>query len=101
VRASTDDSRRCAFLPEDGLIESVPMVSSGDAGLDFFNGLHAAIAIGHDDDAVAFANVGKQMAAESPIASAVTEIPALAFLLDLKANRKRADTGGGNHLTRG
>ena len=57
------------------------MIGGGNTRFDFVDDLAgAAAAVGHDHDAIAFANVGQQIALETPVSSAVAEVPSLPTL---------------------
>src|ERR1700751_5080528 len=86
----TEALHNALFLAEDRLIQRIPPVGGGHARLDLIDNATTAIRVRHDHNAVAFSDVCHQMTAESPVPSAMAEIPPLSLLLDLESHRKRA-----------
>src|SRR5579871_779209 len=82
------------------LVQHVPIVGARNSITDFAHYNSAVVSIGHDYDPVALYPVREHVGSKSPIAAAVTEIPAFAHLLDGEADRVRANANGRDHFLR-
>src|ERR1035438_9375764 len=82
---------------EEGFVQGIPVVGGGDAGFEFSDEGTAAVGVGHDGDAISFANVAEHVANESPFPAAVAEIPAFAAFFDVQADRVWPYANGGDH----
>src|SRR5262245_379156 len=87
-----------AVCPGNRRIENVPLVLFLNPSFQFANKRAPTVAVGHDDDAVAFHAVRHHVALESPVGAAVHEVPAFASFLDLESDGERPNPDRGYHL---
>ena len=69
-------------LTRNRFVERVPSGGCRDQRLDLPKQRTATVAVRHDHAAVAFPNMGEQIAPKAPVLSAVREVPALAAFVD-------------------